>query len=147
MRSRLAEYIKRMLGVGGTEIILIGLLFLLIFGPSKLPQMARDIGKFVGEARRSIDEFKDELTMEPDPDEKPARRRESRNGSKKSTSLKNKKADAEDVSDDDDASDASDASDSGDSGDSEEEEASESSSRTASRTSNAKEEENGLRDL
>lgn len=81
-----------MLGVGGSEIILIGLLFLLIFGPSKLPQMARDIGKFVGEARRSIDEFKDELTMEPDPDEKPARRRESRNGSKKSaSSIKSKK--------------------------------------------------------
>lgn len=85
MRSRLAEYIRRMFGVGGSEIVIIGLIFLLIFGPSKLPQMARDVGKFVGEARRSINEFKDELTMESDPDEKPARRRESRNGSKKST--------------------------------------------------------------
>ncbi len=129
-----AEYIKRMLGVGGSEIIIIGLLFLLIFGPSKLPQMARDIGRFVGEARRSIDEFKDELTMEPDPDEKPARRRESRNGSKKSsTSLKDKKDDAEDESADSEGS--------------EEKEASQSSSRTASQASKAKEEESGLRDL
>ena len=31
--------------------------------------MARDIGRFVGEARRSIDEFKDELTAAPDEDE------------------------------------------------------------------------------
>lgn len=38
------------------------LLVLLLFGPSKLPQMAKDLGRFVGEARRSIDEFKDELT-------------------------------------------------------------------------------------
>jgi sec-independent protein translocase protein TatB len=126
-----------MLGVGGTEIIIIGLLFLLIFGPSKLPQMARDIGKFVGEARRSIDEFKDELTMEPDPDEKPARRRESRNGSKKSTaSLKNKKADEEnsDASEDPEATEDSDGKAAPD-------------SRTASRSPEAKEEESELRDL
>ena len=51
-----------MFGVGGQEIVIIGLLFLVIFGPSKLPQMARDVGRFVSEARRSIDEFKDELT-------------------------------------------------------------------------------------
>ncbi len=51
-----------MFGIGGQEIVIIGLLFLVIFGPSKLPQMARDLGRFVGEARKSIDEFKDELT-------------------------------------------------------------------------------------
>jgi sec-independent protein translocase protein TatB len=55
-----------MFGIGGQEIVIIGLLFLVIFGPSKLPQMARDIGRFVGEARRSIDEFKDELTAQAD---------------------------------------------------------------------------------
>lgn len=48
---------------------MIGLLFLLIFGPSKLPQMARDLGKFVAEARRSIDEFKEEITAEHHDDE------------------------------------------------------------------------------
>ena len=47
----------------------IGLLFLLIFGPGKLPQMARDLGKFVSEARRSIDEFKSEITAVGDDDE------------------------------------------------------------------------------
>ena len=58
-----------MFGIGGQEIVIIALLFLVIFGPSKLPQMARDLGRFVSEARRSIDEFKDELTAAPDEDE------------------------------------------------------------------------------
>jgi sec-independent protein translocase protein TatB len=58
-----------MFGIGGQEIVIIGILFLIIFGPSKLPQMARDLGRFVGEARRSIDEFKDELSAASDEDE------------------------------------------------------------------------------
>jgi Tat protein translocase TatB subunit len=59
-----------MFGIGGQEMIIIGLLFLVIFGPSKLPQMARDLGKFVNEARRSMDEFKGELLSdENDEDE------------------------------------------------------------------------------
>jgi hypothetical protein len=38
-----------MLGVGGSEIVVIGLIFLIIFGPSSLPKMARDVGRFVNE--------------------------------------------------------------------------------------------------
>jgi sec-independent protein translocase protein TatB len=64
-----------MFGIGGQEIIIIGLLFLVIFGPSKLPQMARDLGRFVGEARRSIDEFRDELTAADDEDEEDKKRK------------------------------------------------------------------------
>lgn len=59
-----------MFGVGPSELVMVFLLVLLLFGPSKLPQMARDIGRFVGEARRSIDEFKEELTSSVDEDEK-----------------------------------------------------------------------------
>ncbi|MDQ4042878.1 MAG: twin-arginine translocase TatA/TatE family subunit [Actinomycetota bacterium] len=55
-----------MFGIGGQELIIIGLLFLVIFGPSKLPQMARDLGRFVTEARRSMDEFKGELLSDED---------------------------------------------------------------------------------
>lgn len=58
-----------MFGVGPSEFVMVFLLILLLFGPSKLPQMARDVGRFVGEARRSIDEFKDELTSAADEDE------------------------------------------------------------------------------
>jgi sec-independent protein translocase protein TatB len=64
-----------MFGIGGQEIVIIGLLFLVIFGPSKLPQMARDLGRFVGEARRSIDEFKDELTAASDEDQDERRKK------------------------------------------------------------------------
>ena len=65
-------------GVGPGEIILVAVLFLLLFGPSKLPQMARDLGRFVNEARRSMDEFKSELTSgvdDDDEDKTPRRKR------------------------------------------------------------------------
>ena len=47
-------------------MVIIGLLVLVIFGPNALPRMARDLGRFVSEARRSIDEFKEELTAADD---------------------------------------------------------------------------------
>ena len=53
-----------MFGIGGEELVIIGLIFLIIFGPSKLSSMARDAGRFVNEARRSADEFKSELMTE-----------------------------------------------------------------------------------
>ncbi len=53
-----------MFGIGGEELVLIGLIVLIIFGPSKLSGMARDAGRFVNEARRSADEFKTELMTE-----------------------------------------------------------------------------------
>ncbi|HKH12005.1 MAG TPA: twin-arginine translocase TatA/TatE family subunit [Rubrobacter sp.] len=58
-----------MLGVGGSEIIVIGLIFLIIFGPSSLPKMARDVGRFVAEARRAVDDFKEEITSAADDDD------------------------------------------------------------------------------
>jgi Tat protein translocase TatB subunit len=64
-----------MFGIGGQEIIIIGLIFLVVFGPSKLPQMARDFGRFVSDARRSIDEFKSELISDEDEDEDPRPKR------------------------------------------------------------------------
>ncbi len=68
-----------MFGIGGQEIVIIGLLVLVIFGPSALPKMARDLGRFVSEARRSIDEFKEELTAAEDDEDaeenKPRRKR------------------------------------------------------------------------
>ncbi len=66
-----------MFGIGGQELVIIGLLFLVVFGPSKLPQMARDLGRFVNEARRSVDEFKGELMLDDDKDEdrRPKRKR------------------------------------------------------------------------
>ena len=63
-----------MFGIGGQELIIIGLIFLVVFGPSKLPQMARDFGRFVNDARRSMDEFKSELISDEDEDSRPKRK-------------------------------------------------------------------------
>ena len=60
-----------MFGVGVQEMVLIGLLFLIIFGPSKLPQMARELGQFVNEARRAVDEFKEDLILVEEDGRKP----------------------------------------------------------------------------
>jgi sec-independent protein translocase protein TatB len=59
-----------MFGVGPQELVIIGLIFLVIFGPSSLPRMAKDMGRFVAEARRAIDDFKDEITAAGDDDDK-----------------------------------------------------------------------------
>jgi Tat protein translocase TatB subunit len=57
-----------MFGIGPQEMIVIGLLFLVVFGPSKLPSMARDLGRFVNEARGSLDEFRSEFVDDEDED-------------------------------------------------------------------------------
>jgi TatA/E family protein of Tat protein translocase len=59
-----------MFGVGPQEMVVIGLLLLIVFGPSKLPSMARDVGRFVNQARRYKDEFQSELVSVPE-DEPP----------------------------------------------------------------------------
>ncbi|MCA1688852.1 MAG: twin-arginine translocase TatA/TatE family subunit [Actinobacteria bacterium] len=64
-----------MFGIGGQEIVIIGLLVLVIFGPSALPRMARDLGRFVSEARRSIEEFKEELTTGDDEEDEEDRKK------------------------------------------------------------------------
>ena len=53
-----------MFGVGAPEMVVIGLLLLVVFGPKKLPGMARDIGRFVSESRRSVEGFKEDLVSE-----------------------------------------------------------------------------------
>ena len=53
-----------MFGIGMQEMVIIGLIVLVIFGPKNLPGMARDLGRFVNEARRSVEEFKEDLASE-----------------------------------------------------------------------------------
>ena len=47
--------------IGTQEMILIFLILLLLFGAKKLPQLARGIGKSVGEFRKAREEFEDEI--------------------------------------------------------------------------------------
>ena len=58
-----------MFGVAPQELVIVGLIFLVLFGPSSLPKMAKDMGRFVAEARRAIDDFKDEITAAGDDDD------------------------------------------------------------------------------
>jgi sec-independent protein translocase protein TatB len=44
-------------GVGPAELLLILIVALLVFGPQKLPQVARDLGKAIGKWRQALDEI------------------------------------------------------------------------------------------
>jgi sec-independent protein translocase protein TatA len=48
--------------LGGQEIIVIFLIVLLLFGAKKLPELARGIGKSMGEFKKARDEFENEIT-------------------------------------------------------------------------------------
>jgi len=48
--------------VGAQEVVVIVLVLLIVFGPARMGQMARDVGKFAYGARRSLEEFKSELS-------------------------------------------------------------------------------------
>ena len=62
-----------MFGIGGQELVFMGLLFLLLFGPAKAGEVARDLGRFTSKARASVEEFKSEFALVEDQDrESPA---------------------------------------------------------------------------
>ena len=53
-----------MFGVGAQELLIIGLLVIVVFGPLKAAGMAQDLGRFVNGANRTVEEFKSELLTE-----------------------------------------------------------------------------------
>ena len=50
-----------MFGIGPQELLLIGLLILLVFGPAKAAGMARDLGRFASGAQNTVEDFKSEI--------------------------------------------------------------------------------------
>jgi len=52
---------RSMFNVGGSEIIVILLLALLLLGPEKLPETARKVGRFLAEVRRVTSGFEEEV--------------------------------------------------------------------------------------
>jgi sec-independent protein translocase protein TatB len=50
-----------MLGIGAEGVLLILVVALLILGPERLPRVARDVGRVVGDLRRTSDEFREEF--------------------------------------------------------------------------------------
>ena len=47
---------------GGGEWVLIFFVILLLFGAKKLPQLARGVGKSLGEFKRAKEDFEEEIT-------------------------------------------------------------------------------------
>ena len=48
--------------IGMPEMVMIFVVILLCFGPKKLPELARGIGKAMGEFKRAREEFEHEIT-------------------------------------------------------------------------------------
>jgi sec-independent protein translocase protein TatA len=55
--------------IGPTELIVILLIALIVFGPKRLPEVGRTIGKSLREFRQATSDIKDELNLGLDEDE------------------------------------------------------------------------------
>jgi len=53
-----------MIGMSFSETIFLFVLALVIFGPKKLPEIARQVGKYLNEFRRASNEFKAQIEQE-----------------------------------------------------------------------------------
>ena len=89
-----------MFNVGGGELLVILLLALIVLGPQKLPEVARQVGGIMRELRKVSSGFQDEMRAAmDDPIEAAARDR----GRKVTSSEQKAHPDADDEFDDDDA--------------------------------------------
>src|SRR5262249_57638355 len=71
---RRACYPSAMFDIGLQEMLVIGVLALLVFGPSKLPELGRMVGRALREFRRASDEFRSTVETNlhiNDPDPRP----------------------------------------------------------------------------
>ncbi len=55
-----------MLGLGLTEILLVGAVMLVVVGPDRLPQVFRTLGRIYGQIRRASDEMRRAFVLEAD---------------------------------------------------------------------------------
>ena len=51
-----------MFGIGMTELMVILVIGLVVLGPKRLPEMARSLGRAMGEFRRTTSELRQQLT-------------------------------------------------------------------------------------
>lgn len=57
--------------IGPLEILVVGAIALMVFGPQKLPEIARSIGKALGELRRMASDVKSEFDSGLDTSDSP----------------------------------------------------------------------------
>lgn len=65
-----------MFGIGSTELLVILLVALVVLGPKSLPQIARTLGKALGEFRRVSTDFQRTLNTEVDLEEHDRRKKD-----------------------------------------------------------------------
>lgn len=53
-----------MFGLGMSEIIVLGIMALIFIGPKELPEIARTLGRFLNELKRSSDVLTDEIKQQ-----------------------------------------------------------------------------------
>ena len=53
-----------MFGIGFSEMFMILVIALVVVGPERLPSVAKKIGRFIGKAKRSFENIKQEVTSE-----------------------------------------------------------------------------------
>jgi|TARA_B100000497_G_C7337234_1_gene222249 TatA/E family protein of Tat protein translocase len=51
---------------GAGEIMIVVLAILLVFGPSKIPEIARGLGKFINDIKHASEDIKTEINREAD---------------------------------------------------------------------------------
>lgn len=55
-----------MLGIGGTEMMVIAIIALLVVGPERLPHVMRQAGRWYGQLRRAADDLRRAFVLEAD---------------------------------------------------------------------------------
>ncbi len=65
-----------MFGIGGWEMLLIAVVALLVFGPKRLPELARSMGRGLAEFRRASSDLRRSFDLDLDPTRTPAPRPE-----------------------------------------------------------------------